>query len=169
MTPERDGNLYRLSLALLWAGVAMFATLATVDALLNFTGNLQGLFIGATTACFVSAFLQMWFKKLNETVMGNRGKSEQLQEDVDQLRRQMNEVKALAKAIATRKASEQDTEPVEDNERPLAIVRTLHLRSVRGRDAIAGSRTYEPVDEDSIWAVLDENDTRTLPGRHTAS
>lgn len=165
--------MHRLSLVALWGGVALFLTLAVTDALLDFTGHLQGLFIGGTAACFIGAILRTGLHKLNETLIANRRKSEQVRDDVDQLRTQVDglhakvgEVRDLTKAGALIRAAGQAKTPEPDDHD--AVIYQFRLRSGDGAEVIAGSRTRD-VNADEILAVLEENDTGTMPGRFSAS
>lgn len=179
--------MYRFSLAMLWVGVALFAVLAAIDAMVDFMGHMQGLFLAGGAACFVGAILHTGLHRLNETAIANRRRSEQIQEDVeektkqvrgdvDQVRCQMNDldekvdkVKDLTRAGLIKKASEEDgqaDEPEPDGE-PGRLYQ-FRLRGERGREAIVGKPTPDPVDERSVWGVLlESNESRTLPGART--
>jgi hypothetical protein len=179
--------MYRRTLALLCIGIGIFLTLAVIDAMVDFMGHLQGLWIGATMTCGLCALLHVWFNRLNQTAMGNRERSEQLlgdveqksqqlTDDVDRLRCQMNELGGtvgeardwaeVAAMMEDAKRKPMPPEPEPDQE-PCPVY-PLRLRD-GGREAIVGRRTGDPVDTGEILAFLAANETGTLPGRHSAS
>lgn len=172
--------MYRLSLASLWAGVALFAALSVIDAMLDFMGHLQGVFLAGGAACFVSAVLHAGLHRLNETAIVNRGRSEQVRDDVDQLREQVDcltdklvEVHSLTEArvmldedrAQTQEAAKPEPKPEECD----AIVYQFRLRADDGTEVIAGNRSRDHVNTAEILAALDDNNDGTLPGRHSAS
>lgn len=166
--------MYRRSLAMLWTGTALFATLAIIDAMVDFMGHMQGLWIGATMTCGLCSGLHIWFNKLNQTAMVNRERSEQLRDDVDKLSEQVREidgkvdkVKDLTRAGLIKKAAEEDGK--ENEEGPLATVHTFRFRNERGHEAIVGKASRKPLnDESTVWDVLlAGNESRTLPGART--
>lgn len=161
--------MYRRTLALLWGGTAAFAIAATFDIIYAFMGNAQGAFIGGTAMMFVAAILHIGLHRLNETAKANGAKGDEVQADVDKLRQQVDHVTGTVEEV--REWQEADTlieeakkppDPEPDRE-PCPIFQ-IRLRSERGREAIVGKRTPDPIDPASIWAVLEEGDAGTLPG-----
>src|SRR6185312_5231012 len=140
--------MYRQSLAALWTGAGVFTGLAIIDAMVDFMGHLQGLFIGGAAACFVGAVLRISLHELNETATINRRKAEQVHDDVDQLRTQVDclqdkvaEVRDLTEASEIlrqpQKNKQTDPEPKPEPE-PNAVIYQFRLRN-GDHDVIVGS------------------------------
>jgi hypothetical protein len=131
--------------------------------------------------CALCAGLHVWFNQLNQTAIANREKSEELldnvdaktrevRDDVDQIRCQMNDLKdevgearewaeAAALVTGSKKKPKEPGPPERD-----AVVYQFRLRDRRGREAIVGKRTPDPIDPAEVWPLFGEGKTGTLPG-----
>jgi hypothetical protein len=180
--------MYRRSLILLWTGTIVFGAAATLDAFLDYMRNAQGALIGATATCAVCAVLRIGFHQLNNTALGNRDrsdqllgdvehKSQQLTEDVDRLRCKMDDLDGkvgeardwaeVAAMMEDAKKSRTSPDPDPDPDREPCPIYQLRLHDGR-REAIVGTRTPDPIDPASIWSILDDSDTGTLPGTNAS-
>lgn len=170
--------MYRLSLAALWAGAVACLILGIIDAMIDFMGHLQGLFLAGMAACAVCAVLHAGLHRLNDTAITNRGKSEDLRGDVDDVRAQVDdlggkvgEVRDLTEAVALMREAEKaarDKAAKAEPERD-AVIYQFRIKSPDGADIIAGDRSPNHAAADEILAVLDANDPGTMPGRLGAS
>jgi hypothetical protein len=174
--------MYRRSLAALWTGTIVFGVAATLDAFIDFMKNAQGALIAMFALMFIGAIMRMGFHELNETARANGGKAErvradveeksqQLHNDVDQLRQQVENVTGTVDEV--RQWQEADTlleesKKLPEPDREPCPIYPLRLRDGR-HEAIVGRRTGEPVDTGEILTFLEQNEAETLPGRHSAS
>ena len=172
--------MYRRPLALLWTGCGIFTTAVIAGAFTNISDSAEDALIAGGIVTSLGALGIHGVRAIINTANQNRHIAEDVQEDVDQLRCQMltlkqevTQVKSLTHAIATRKNSEDNAKQAhdisDDGERPLAAVHQFRLHKGH-REAIVGQRSGTTIDNaDEIWAVLDANDTNTLPGQRGAS
>lgn len=154
--------MYRRSLVLLWVGCGTALTLSITAAATGFAGDFQDLFIGIMSSCGVCAAMQMWFQKLHNTAAANRNKTEEIRSEV----RDLADAQAIVDKVLEQLRQEQEAKdaPAEQDARIYQF--RIHRH---GQDVIVGSRSADPIDPDEIWAILDDNDTGTLPGRFSAS
>jgi hypothetical protein len=177
--------MYRLTLAGLWAGAITFGIGAGLDAFLDYMKNAQGILIGGWAMFSIGILGHVWLHRLNETAEANGQRAQELLElsetktaqvrgDVDKLREQVKELGGTVEEV--REWQEADTlieeashpptppPPVPEPDREPCPIYQMRIRGKRGREAIVGKRTPDPIDPASIWSALEEGDAGTLPG-----
>lgn len=161
--------MYRFSLTLLWVGVGLFAALSVLDAMVDFMGHLQGIFLAGGATCAVCIAINIVGHRLHEAAAVNRGKSEDLQGHVDELQGQVGGLDHKVEEVrewqeAATLIDEAKKPPASEPDREPCPIYQMRLRDGRGREAIVGTRTPDPIDPAEVWPLFGEGKTGTLPG-----